>query len=91
MEVKDIVELPNSPALSVAVAVKGNKKSRYAVLWALEKFIPEGINLFKLLHVRPRITSVPTASKQIPLVIKSSFNFNQFFQLVSCMHINTGS
>lgn len=60
MEVKDIVELPNSPALSVAVAVKGNRKSRYAVLWALEKFIPEGINLFKLLHVRPRITSVPT-------------------------------
>lgn len=62
MEVKDIVELPNSPALSVAVAVKGNRKSRYAVLWALEKFIPEGINLFKLLHVRPRITSVPTAT-----------------------------
>lgn len=66
MEVKDIVELPNCSALTVAVAVKGSRNSRYAVLWALEKFIPEGIILVKLLHVRPRITSVPTPSKQIP-------------------------
>ncbi|KAJ4706603.1 Protein kinase domain [Melia azedarach] len=66
MEVKDIaepqgkLELPVSPSLAVAIAIKGNRKSKYVVAWALEKFIPEGIIFFKLLHVRPKITAVPT-------------------------------
>lgn len=69
MEVKDIaepqgkLELPVSPSLAVAIAIKGNRKSKYVVAWALEKFIPEGIIFFKLLHVRPKITAVPTPSK----------------------------
>ncbi|XP_059316097.1 U-box domain-containing protein 35-like [Lycium ferocissimum] len=50
-----------SPISSVvAVAITGNKNSRYVVKWALEKFIPEGEMRFMLLHVRPEITAVPT-------------------------------
>ncbi|KAL4178634.1 hypothetical protein AMTRI_Chr13g83240 [Amborella trichopoda] len=50
---------PLSP-LTVAIVVNGNRDSKYAVKWALEKFIPEGRISFKLLHVRPRITRIPT-------------------------------
>ncbi|CAN4097237.1 unnamed protein product [Withania somnifera] len=50
-----------SPISSVvAIAITGNKNSRYVVKWALEKFIPEGETRFMLLHVRPEITAVPT-------------------------------
>ncbi|KAJ8540178.1 hypothetical protein K7X08_026567 [Anisodus acutangulus] len=50
-----------SPISSVvAIAITGNKNSRYVVKWALEKFIPEGETCFMLLHVRPEITAVPT-------------------------------
>ncbi|KAJ4706605.1 U-box domain-containing 35-like protein [Melia azedarach] len=67
MEVKDSaepdgkLELPISPAGTVAIAIKGNKESKYVVAWALEKFIPEGNIVFKLLHVRRKTTAVPTA------------------------------
>ncbi|TXG70590.1 hypothetical protein EZV62_005525 [Acer yangbiense] len=74
MEVDEIVDpkgelaLPAPPALSVAIAIKGNRKSKYMVTWALDKFIPEGITVFKLLHVSPRITTVPTAmGNSIPI------------------------
>ncbi|XP_031281195.1 U-box domain-containing protein 35-like [Pistacia vera] len=66
MDVKEIVEpkgeltLPPPPAFIVAIAVKGNRKSKNVISWTLEKFVPEGITLFKLLHVCPRITAVPT-------------------------------
>lgn len=69
MEVKDSaepdgkLELPISPAGTVAIAIKGNKESKCVVAWALEKFIPEGNIVFKLLHVRRKTTAVPTASK----------------------------
>nr|CAD1820636.1 unnamed protein product [Ananas comosus var. bracteatus] len=46
--------------VTVAIAVNGSKSSRCAVKWALEKFVPEGRILFRLLHVRPKITMVPT-------------------------------
>lgn len=55
--------LPPSPHLSVAIAVNGNRNSKFMVRWALEKFIPEGTVFVKLIHVRERITAVPTASK----------------------------
>ncbi|KAF8044352.1 hypothetical protein BT93_A2368 [Corymbia citriodora subsp. variegata] len=61
--------VPPSPArLVVAIAVDGRRKSKYVVRWALDKFVPQGEVLFKLLHVRPRITAVPTPmGNSIPL------------------------
>lgn len=47
----------------VAIAISGSKKSKYVVRWALEKFVPEGEASFILLHVRPKIITVPTPSK----------------------------
>ncbi|KAL6861543.1 hypothetical protein ACP4OV_017243 [Aristida adscensionis] len=50
-----------APAVStVAVAVSGSRSSRHALKWALDKFVPEGRALFRILHVRPAITMVPT-------------------------------
>ncbi|GAU33086.1 hypothetical protein TSUD_227450 [Trifolium subterraneum] len=46
--------------LVVALAIKGNKKSKYVVQWALDKFVHEGISIFKLIHVRAVINGVPT-------------------------------
>ncbi|XVF08510.1 hypothetical protein REPUB_Repub07fG0009300 [Reevesia pubescens] len=66
MEKKEIEEaetelvLPPLPTLTIGVAINGNGKSKYVVKWALEKFIPEENVVFKLLHVRAKITSVPT-------------------------------
>ncbi|CAN7014418.1 hypothetical protein IGI04_013175 [Brassica rapa subsp. trilocularis] len=45
---------------TVFVALSGSRKSKYVVTWALEKFGPEGNVGFKLLHIHPRITCVPT-------------------------------
>ncbi|KAK9130788.1 hypothetical protein Sjap_011275 [Stephania japonica] len=49
-----------SSSLNVAVAVNGSRKSNCALKWALERFSDEGKVTFKLLHVRARITTVPT-------------------------------
>lgn len=49
---------------SVAVAVNGGgggKGSRRAVLWAVENLMPEA-DRFILVHVMPKITSIPTPS-----------------------------
>lgn len=48
--------------LSVAVAVNESKSSRDAVKWALERFVPEGRILFKLLHVRTKTTAAYSPS-----------------------------
>jgi hypothetical protein len=53
----------NNKTSVVALAIKGNKKSKYVVQWALDKFVHEGISIFKLIHVRAVITGVPTPSK----------------------------
>lgn len=47
----------------VAIAVNGSSNSKQVVHWALEKFDHEDNVLFKLLHIRPMITTVPTSSK----------------------------
>ncbi|OVA04666.1 Protein kinase domain [Macleaya cordata] len=52
------VQPPTS--LTVVVAVNISRRSRYAIKWALEKFVAEGRKVFKMLHVRPCITSIPT-------------------------------
>ena len=64
-QVGGLLELPLPQSLVVAIAINGDSKSKYIIRWALEKFVPEaeGKIMFKLLHVRPKITSVPTPSK----------------------------
>ncbi|KAI4332810.1 hypothetical protein L6164_017689 [Bauhinia variegata] len=42
----------NSSSPIIAVAIKGNKKSNYVLQWALNKFVPEGMIVFKLIHVQ---------------------------------------
>ncbi|KAJ8442038.1 hypothetical protein Cgig2_007876 [Carnegiea gigantea] len=48
--------------LIVAVGLTGGRKSKYILRWAMDKFLPEGNGnvTFKLLHVYPKITAVPT-------------------------------
>jgi len=53
----------NNKSSVVGLAIKGNKKSKYVVQWALDKFVHEGISIFKLIHVRAVIKGVPTPSK----------------------------
>ncbi|KAG5558302.1 hypothetical protein RHGRI_008283 [Rhododendron griersonianum] len=59
-EVGGLLRLPTPPSVTVNIAIKGNSKSKYVVDWALDKFIPENMFLFKLIFVRPTITAVPT-------------------------------
>ncbi|XP_022771567.1 U-box domain-containing protein 35 isoform X4 [Durio zibethinus] len=56
----ELVLLPPPPTLTIGIAINGNRKSKYVVKWALDKFIPEENVVFKLLHVRAKITAVPT-------------------------------
>ncbi|XP_062227989.1 U-box domain-containing protein 35-like isoform X5 [Phragmites australis] len=58
----DMEELEAPVVSTVAVAVKGSRSrsSRHALKWALDKFMSEGRVLFRILHVRPAITMVPT-------------------------------
>lgn len=55
----------------VAVAIKGNKKSKYVLQWALKKFVPEGRIVFKLIHVHAGIKGVPTPSKYMSFFLSS--------------------
>lgn len=61
--IQGVDKLTTPSYLVVALAVNGNKKTKYVVRWALDKFVPEGILLFKLILVRPKITRIPTPSK----------------------------
>ncbi|KAI3793109.1 hypothetical protein L1987_35723 [Smallanthus sonchifolius] len=58
--IKGVDELATPSCLVVAVAVSESRKSKYAVRWALDKFVPEGMLLFKLFFIRPKITRIPT-------------------------------
>ncbi|KAL8160302.1 hypothetical protein V2J09_001839 [Rumex salicifolius] len=44
----------------VAIALNGGSKSKYVIKWALEKFMSESNVTFKLFHIYPPITAVPT-------------------------------
>ncbi|KAK9665431.1 hypothetical protein RND81_14G112100 [Saponaria officinalis] len=46
--------------LIVSVAISASKKAKYILKWALEKFLPEGNVTFRILHVYPKVTIVPT-------------------------------
>ncbi|XP_010555606.1 PREDICTED: U-box domain-containing protein 35 isoform X2 [Tarenaya hassleriana] len=58
----DHLALPAPPtSLTIALALSGSKKSKNVVLWAIEKFASQQGNVdFRLIHVHPKITSVPT-------------------------------
>lgn len=53
-------ELPPLSDSVVAVGLSGSRKDKYNVKWALEKFVPEQQMHFKLVHVRPKISRIPT-------------------------------
>ncbi|KAK4480627.1 hypothetical protein RD792_013705 [Penstemon davidsonii] len=59
-KIEGLNELPPPAYSIVAVAISGSTKSKYIVKWALDKFIPEGQVYFKILHVRPVISGIPT-------------------------------
>ncbi|CAN7066157.1 unnamed protein product [Brassica rapa subsp. trilocularis] len=51
-----------SQSLTIAVALSGSTKSKNVLKWALRKFSSDKNVIFKLIHVHPKITSVPTPS-----------------------------
>ncbi|KAK9060980.1 hypothetical protein SSX86_018160 [Deinandra increscens subsp. villosa] len=55
-----VEELATPSCLVVALAVSKSRKTKYVVRWALDKFVPEGMLLFKLFFIRPKITRIPT-------------------------------
>lgn len=59
-KVEGLDDLPPPAHSVVAVAVSGSRKTKHVVSWALDKFVPEGLVYFKLLHVRPVISRIPT-------------------------------
>lgn len=59
-EPEDPLPLQSPLSAVVAVAINGKRESKYVVRWALENFIPEGKVVFKLIHVRAVLSSVPT-------------------------------
>ncbi|KAI7749334.1 hypothetical protein M8C21_023669 [Ambrosia artemisiifolia] len=58
--IEGVDELATPSSLVVALAVNGSRKTKYVVRWALDKFVPEGMLLFKLFFIRPKITRIPT-------------------------------
>ena len=62
-----------APGVStVAIAVSRSRSSRHALKWALDKFVPGGQVLFRILHVRPPITMVPTPSQYYSFLSESA-------------------
>lgn len=68
-------ELQRAPSTVVAIGIKGSKKSKSILQWALKRFVPEGRIMFKLIHVHASIKGVPTPSKHM------SFCFSCFCYL----------
>nr|XP_043633966.1 U-box domain-containing protein 35-like [Erigeron canadensis]XP_043633967.1 U-box domain-containing protein 35-like [Erigeron canadensis] len=65
--IKGVDKLATPSYLVVALAVSGSRKTKYVVKWALDKFAPEGILLFKLYFIRPKITRIPTPMGTVPV------------------------
>ncbi|KAJ8425470.1 hypothetical protein Cgig2_001059 [Carnegiea gigantea] len=61
MEKGNVEHGPGSPGTRmVAIALNGGSKGKFIVRWAIEKFVPDENVVFKLLHVYPKISGVPT-------------------------------
>ncbi|KAJ0856051.1 putative protein kinase RLK-Pelle-RLCK-IXb family [Helianthus annuus] len=58
--IKGVDELSTPSCLVVGLAVSESRKTKYVVRWALDKFVPEGMLLFKMFFIRPKITRIPT-------------------------------
>ncbi|CAH8305987.1 unnamed protein product [Eruca vesicaria subsp. sativa] len=54
-----------SKSLTIAVAISGSTKSKNVLKWALKKFASEKNIVFKLIHIHPKLTSIPTPSGSI--------------------------
>ncbi|KAL0682454.1 hypothetical protein Bca4012_049301 [Brassica carinata] len=54
-----------SQSLTIAVAISGSTKSKNVLKWALKKFASEKNIVFKLIHIHPKLTSIPTPSGNI--------------------------
>ncbi|KAG7612599.1 UspA [Arabidopsis suecica] len=55
---------PSEP-MTVALAISGSIKSKNVIKWALNKFGADKNVTFKLIHIHPKITTLPTASGNI--------------------------
>jgi K+-sensing histidine kinase KdpD len=55
---------PSEP-MTVALAISGSIKSKNVIKWALNKFGSDKNVTFKLIHIHPKITTLPTASGNI--------------------------
>ncbi|XP_041994969.1 U-box domain-containing protein 35-like isoform X2 [Salvia splendens] len=61
MDEKSMKRVEGFAELSVvAVAITGSRKTKHVITWALDKFVPEGVVYFKLLHVRTLVSIIPT-------------------------------
>lgn len=65
---EEVDELSTS-VLTIAVAVNGSENSKYALAWALEKFVSKRRVSFRLLCIRPKITLVPTPCKLCNIIL----------------------
>ncbi|XP_071705806.1 U-box domain-containing protein 35-like [Rutidosis leptorrhynchoides] len=65
--IKGVEKLGTPSYLVVALAVNGSRKTKYVVKWALDKFVNEGMLLFKLFFIRPKISRIPTPMGTVPI------------------------
>ncbi|ESQ43447.1 hypothetical protein EUTSA_v10012716mg [Eutrema salsugineum] len=61
--VSDLVS--TSQSVTIAVAISGSNKSKNVVRWALKKFGSDKNVVFKLIHIHPKIMSLPTPTGNI--------------------------
>lgn len=54
---------PSKKSVTIAIAISGSAKSKNVVKWALKEFGTEKNVIFKLIHIHPKITTVPTPCK----------------------------
>ncbi|XP_010482459.1 PREDICTED: putative U-box domain-containing protein 53 [Camelina sativa] len=55
---------PSLP-LTIAIAISGSNKSKNVVKWALKKFASDKNVVFKLIHIHPKIISLPTPTGEM--------------------------
>lgn len=54
-----------SELLTIAIAISGSDKSNNVLKWALKKFSSDKNVVFKLIHIHPKVITVPTPCKLI--------------------------
>jgi hypothetical protein len=51
------------PSITIGLAVSSSKSSKYVVKWAMENFVSGDRTRFMLIHVRQKVTLIPTPSE----------------------------